>query len=196
MTWAYLRLSRSRQKKKTSIQFSRQHWGRQPHLLEALKVLSTHQSSGKLAAAPGLDLWPLPAPNGPRDGDQESPRTGSLFPESLVPLAGGSWMLIAWEQRIATVLCRAPQCPQKPYFSFFWRDAHCTACRILVSQPGIEPTPRPPQWKCDVLTLGQPGKTLAPFLSSQHSGLAQPGLSTRAQRMRINCLFTFLESGD
>ena len=61
----------------------------------ALKVLSTHQSSGKLAAAPGLDLWPLPAPSGPRDGDHESPRTGSLFPESLVPLAGGSRMLVA-----------------------------------------------------------------------------------------------------
>ena len=84
-----------KKKKKRSIQFSKQRWGRQPHLLEALKVLSTHQSSGKLAAAPGLDLWPLPAPSGPRDGDQESPRTGSLFPESLVPLAGGSWMLIA-----------------------------------------------------------------------------------------------------
>ena len=42
--------------------------------------------------------WPgslaLPAPNDPRNGDQESPRTSRLFPE-ILRMSGGSQMLIA-----------------------------------------------------------------------------------------------------
>lgn len=47
-----------------------------PHRGRARESLSALQSSGKPAAAPGLDLWHLRAPrhpscNDPRDGDQE-----------------------------------------------------------------------------------------------------------------------------
>ena len=42
--------------------------------------------------------------------------------------------------------------------SDFFFGLHRAACGILVSQPGIEPTPL--QWKLGVLTTGLPGKSL------------------------------------
>ena len=50
------------------------------------------------------------------------------------------------------------------YYHHFW--LHCTACGILVPQPGIKSGPQ--QWKCWVLTTGQPrnfqGCPLLPLL--------------------------------
>ena len=42
------------------------------------------------------------------------------------------------------------------FFCFLWQ--HWASCGILVPQPGIEPGPR--QWKCPVITTGEPGNSL------------------------------------
>lgn len=57
MTREYLRLSQSRKKKKCPALKAALGKAASPLGGRALKVLSTHQSSGKPAAAPGLDLW-------------------------------------------------------------------------------------------------------------------------------------------
>ena len=47
---------------------------------------------------------------------------------------------------------------------FFW--SHCTACGILVPQPGIEPVP--PAVEGQVPTTGQPGIPSAPFKTKNY----------------------------
>ena len=41
------------------------------------------------------------------------------------------------------------------FFLTFWLHLH----NFLLSRPGIEPSPPPPQWKHEVLTTGLPGKS-------------------------------------
>ena len=66
-----------------------------------------------------------------------------------------NWVNAIWE--LALQLSCKLKITQNKKFGFFWSCPE--ACGILVPQPDIEPT-SPLHWKCGVLTIGLPGKSL------------------------------------
>ena len=116
------------------------------------------------------DLWLLSASGNhlllPQDFGTGVPSAQETILQDLHLIHFFSSFRDAAQRSILELLCGPGHSIMLPLYSFLYRThqhffvscLHCTACRILVPRPGIEPGPQ--QWEHWVLTTGLWGNSL------------------------------------